>query len=93
MKYKNSQEEMFTVDLGNEKKNHLVSSLSDEKILEDFQEGVTKYDEILVLLEKEMESYRSGKISKTEFRKKVKAIVENEENEADTIPDNARKGS
>lgn len=91
--HKSSQDEMLRIDSENAKKNHLVSSLPDKKMQEDFQEDVTKYDEILVLLEKEMEAYRTGKISKTEFRKKVKAIVESEEKEADTIPDNARKGS
>lgn len=64
---------------------------------EDFQNGVTKYDEILVLLEQEMEAYRTGKMSQTQFRKRVKSIVDNEENKADTlldtIPANARKGS
>lgn len=95
--HKSSQEEMIRMDLENDKKNHLGSSLPEEKMQEDFQNGVTKYDEILVLLRQEMEAYRMGKMSKMQFRKRVKSIVENEEKWTDTLPDtiaaNARKGS
>lgn len=54
--------------------------VKDEKMKIDFQSEVTKYDEILIELESEMEQYKSGKTSKIQFRKNVKWLIENEKN-------------